>query len=150
MRIVGQLFHEPQALESLLHALTLQSSSLLEWLIVVGIILATVPGLLVLGIFALWVIPVDLVPLLAAPLVWRQLTRFHWARAGLLSVVLVAVVWCPFGTSDGLLTGLAGICACLFGRWGNGWREQTLERRGYAYRETVMARRSPVRVYVRY
>ena len=151
MRSVGQLFHEPQALESLLGALTLQSSSLLEWLIVVGIILATVPGLLVVGIFALWVMPVDLVPLLAAPLVWRQLTRFHWARASLLSGVLgTVVVWCPVSMSDGLLTGVAGICACLFGRWGNGWQEQTLVRRGYAYRETVRARRSPVRVYVRY
>ena len=151
MRSVGHLFHEPQALESVLRALTLQSSSLLEWLIVAGLIMTTVPGLLVLGILAIWVMPVDLVPLLAVPLIWRQMMRFHWACASLLSVVLVvAVVWRPFGMSDSLLTGLAGICAGLFGRWGNGWREQTLVRRGYAYRETVRARRSPVWVYVRY
>ena len=150
IRIAGNVLRENPSLEGLLSAIGLPGTSLLDGLIFVGIVVAIVPGILLLVILVIWVLPDALLPLLVAPVVWRQITRCHWARAALLSLLLVApVVWLPLGTSDGLLMGLAFILACIFGRWGNGWREQNLLRRGYEYRETVIARQSPVKIYVR-
>ncbi len=150
IRIAGNVLRENPSLEGLLSAIGLPGTSLLDGLIFVGIVVAIVPGILLLVILVIWVLPAALLPLLGVPVVWRQITRFHWARAVLLSLLLVApVVWFPLGTSDGLLMGLAFVFACIFGRRGNGWREQNLLRRGYEYRETVIARQSLVKIYVR-
>ncbi len=150
IRIAGNVLRENPSLEGLLSAIGLPGTSLLDGLIFVGIVVAVVPGFLLLVILIIWVLPDTLLPLLVTPVVWRQIARFHWARAVLLSLLLVTpVVWLPLGASDGLLMGLAFILACIFGRWGNGWREQNLLRRGYEHRETVIARQSLVKIYVR-
>ena len=150
IRIAGNVLRENPSLEGLLSAIGLPGTSLLDGLIFVGIVVAIVPGILLLVILVIWVLPAALLPLLGVPVVWRQIARFYWARAVLLSLLLVApVVWFPLGTSDGLLMGLAFVFACIFGRRGNGWREQNLLRRGYEYRETVIARQSLVKIYVR-
>ena len=150
MQSVGHVLRENPSLESLLSTIGLSGTSLLDGLILASVAVAIVPGILVLGILVIWVFPAEFIPLLAVPPVWGQMTRFHWARAVLLSLLFVVpTVWFPSGISDDLVIGLACVFACIFGRWGNGWQEQNLLRRGYEYQDTVIARQSLVNIYVR-